>query len=466
MKRIISRVGVLSLLVSVVLLPVRLALAQSATADEEIKSILQDRIDRVKKSVGIVVGVIDENGARIISYGKPGQQSTQALNGDSVFEIGSATKVFTAILLADMVERGEVSLDDPISKYLPKSVKTPTRDGMEITLRQLSDQTSGLPRMPSNLTPKDNQNPYADYSVEQMYEFLSGYTLTRDIGAKYEYSNLGVGLLGHILSLRAGTDYETLVRTRICQPLKMDSTRIKLTPEMQVRLATGHSASLKPVSNWDLPTLAGAGALRSTANDMLKFLAANLGTSKSPLLVAMQKTHQTQHDTGIPDLEIGLGWHILKKFNTEIVWHNGGTGGYHSFIGFDQKKRKGVVVLSNSANDIDDIGRHILESQYPLAKIETPKERKEIKLDPKVFDAYVGEYQLAPGFVFTISREGERYFSAVSGQGRFEIFAETETVFFLKVVDAQITFAKDDKGQVTHLVLHQNGVDQRAKKTK
>jgi len=466
MKRIISRVGVLSLLVSVVLLPVRLALAQSATADEEIKSILQDRIDRVKKSVGIVVGVIDENGARIISYGKPGQQSTQALNGDSVFEIGSATKVFTAILLADMVERGEVSLDDPISKYLPKSAKTPTRDGMEITLRQLSDQTSGLPRMPSNLTPKDNQNPYADYSVEQMYEFLSGYTLTRDIGAKYEYSNLGVGLLGHILSLRAGTDYETLVRTRICQPLKMDSTRIKLTPEMQVRLATGHSASLKPVSNWDLPTLAGAGALRSTANDMLKFLAANLGTSKSPLLVAMQKTHQTQHDTGIPDLEIGLGWHILKKFNTEIVWHNGGTGGYHSFIGFDQKKRKGVVVLSNSANDIDDIGRHILESQYPLAKIETPKERKEIKLDPKVFDAYVGEYQLAPGFVFTISREGERYFSAVSGQGRFEIFAETETVFFLKVADAQITFAKDDKGQVTHLVLHQNGVDQRAKKTK
>ena len=466
MKRIISRVGVLSLLVSVVLLPVRLALAQSATADEEIKSILQDRIDRVKKSVGIVVGVIDENGARIISYGKPGQQSTQALNGDSVFEIGSATKVFTAILLADMVERGEVSLDDPISKYLPKSVKTPTRDGMEITLRQLSDQTSGLPRMPSNLTPKDNQNPYADYSVEQMYEFLSGYTLTRDIGAKYEYSNLGVGLLGHILSLRAGTDYETLVRTRICQPLKMDSTRIKLTPEMQVRLATGHSASLKPVSNWDLPTLAGAGALRSTANDMLKFLAANLGTSKSPLLVAMQKTHQTQHDTGIPDLEIGLGWHILKKFNTEIVWHNGGTGGYHSFIGFDQKKRKGVVVLSNSANDIDDIGRHILESQYPLAKIETPKERKEIKLDPKVFDAYVGEYQLAPGFVFTISREGDRYFSAVSGQGRFEIFAETETVFFLKVVDAQITFAEDDKGQVTHLVLHQNGVDQRAKKTK
>src|SRR6266536_453083 len=338
MKRIISRVGVLSLLVSVVLLPVRLALAQSATADEEIKSILQDRIDRVKKSVGIVVGVIDENGARIISYGKPGQQSTQALNGDSVFEIGSATKVFTAILLADMVERGEVSLDDPISKYLPKSAKTPTRDGMEITLRQLSDQTSGLPRMPSNLTPKDNQNPYADYSVEQMYEFLSGYTLTRDIGAKYEYSNLGVGLLGHILSLRAGTDYETLVRTRICQPLKMDSTRIKLTPEMQVRLATGHSASLKPVSNWDLPTLAGAGALRSTANDMLKFLAANLGYVKTPLAQAMADEVSIRRPVG-GDMEIAYGWHVQTKDGNPIIWHNGGTGGYRAYMGYDPKAR-------------------------------------------------------------------------------------------------------------------------------
>jgi len=151
--------------------------------------------------------------------------------------------------------------------------------------------------------------------------------------------------------LRAGTDYESLVRTRIAQPLKMDSTRVKLTADMQAHLANGRNAALKPAANWDIPTLAGAGALRSTINDMLKIVAANLGLSKSFLLTAMQKTHQPQHDTGIPNLEIGLGWHILKNFDTEIVWHNGGTGGYRSFIGFDRKKRKGVVVLSNSAND-------------------------------------------------------------------------------------------------------------------
>ena len=466
MKQIIKRTVIISFLVSVTLLPTRLVVAQTGITDGEVKSILQDRIDRAKKSVGIVVGLVDEKGTRVISYGKPSQESTQIVNGDSVFEIGSVTKVFTAILLADMVERGEVNLNDPISKYLPKSVKTPTRDGKEITLLHLSSHTSGLPRMPNNFAPKDNQNPYADYSVEQMYAFLSGYTLPRDIGAKAEYSNYGVGLLGHILALRAGMDYETLVRTRICQPLKMDSTRIKFTPEMQARLAKGHNPALKPVANWDLPTFAGAGALRSTTKEMLKFVAANLGLSNSPLLTAMQKTHQPQHDMGTPDVEVGLGWIIQNKFDTEIVWHNGGTGGYHSFIGFDKKKRRGVVVLSNSTNDIDDIGLHLLESQYPLAKIETPKERKAIKLDPKIFDAYVGEYQLTPAFILTFSREGDKFFTQATGQQKLELFAQTETDFFIEVVDAQVTFVKDDKGQVTHVVLHQNGRDQPAKKIK
>lgn len=466
MKQIIKRTVIISLLVSVTLLPTRLVVAQTGITDGEVKSILQDRIDRAKKSVGIVVGLVDEKGTRVISYGKPSQESTQIVNGDSVFEIGSVTKVFTAILLADMVERGEVNLNDPISKYLPKSVKTPTRDGKEITLLHLSSHTSGLPRMPNNFAPKDNQNPYADYSVEQMYAFLSGYTLPRDIGAKAEYSNYGVGLLGHILALRAGMDYETLVRTRICQPLKMDSTRIKFTPEMQARLARGHNPALKPVANWDLPTFAGAGALRSTTKEMLKFVAANLGLSNSPLLTAMQKTHQPQHDMGAPGVEVGLGWIIQKKFDTEIVWHNGGTGGYHSFIGFDKKKRRGVVVLSNSTNDIDDIGLHLLESQYPLAKIETPKERKAIKLDPKIFDAYVGEYQLTPAFTLTFSREGDKFFTQATGQQKFELFAQTETDFFIEVVEAQVTFVKDDKGQVTHVVLHQNGRDQPARKIK
>src|SRR5215510_10064599 len=262
MRKMANLVGIISLLITVILPPTRVIVAQTGIADNEIKSILLDRVDRAKRSVGIVVGLVDEKGMRVISYGKPSQTSNQTLNGDSVFEIGSVTKVFTAILLADMVERGEVSLNDPISKYLPKSVKTPTRDGKEITLLHLTTHTSGLPYMPSNFTPKNDENPYADYSVEQMYSFLSQYRLQRDIGAKMEYSNYGVALLGHILALRAGTNYETLIRTRICAPLKMDNTSIKFSKEMLAHLAKGHNPDLNPVANWDLPTFAGAGGLR------------------------------------------------------------------------------------------------------------------------------------------------------------------------------------------------------------
>lgn len=432
--------------------------------DDEINDILRDRVEVVRKSVGIVVGLIDDNGSRVIAYGSPSKSGDKELDGNTVFEIGSVTKVFTAAVLSDMAQRGEVNLNDPISKYLPKSVKTPAHDGKEITLLSLSTQTSGLPRLPSNLAPKDQTNPYADYSVEQLYSFLSGYTLTRDPGEQYLYSNLGVGLLGHILTLKAGVDYETLVRDRICGPLKMDNTRIRLTNSMKAHLATGHNQALEPVPNWDIPTLAGAGALRSTVNDLLRFIAANIGLLKSPLSAALQKTHQPQHATGTAGLEVGLGWHIQKKYGAEIVWHNGGTGGYHSFIGFDAKKKRGVVVLSNSTNDIDDIGRHLLENQYPLARFGTSE--RSIKLDQKVLDSYVGEYQVGLSLIIKITRDGDRLFGQASGEERLELFPSTETDFYFKDVDVRITFVKEPDGKVSRLVLHQNKINQEARRIK
>ncbi|MGH7596848.1 MAG: serine hydrolase [bacterium] len=441
-----------------------LGAAQDEPNPAAIRTILQERIDKNKKSVGIVVGVINSKGSQVIGYGKLSKERSQEPDGNTVYEIGSITKVFTSILLQDMAEHGELSLTDPLSKHLPKSVKTPTKDGKEITLLHLATHTSGLPRLPDNLDMKNADNPYVDYTVEQMYDFLSRYQLTRGIGEKYEYSNYGAGLLGHLLALKAGTDYETLVTKRICAPLKMSSTAIKLSPAMQARLAQGHNEVGRPASNWDIPTLAGAGALHSTATDMLLFIAANLGFTKSVLTPVMQKTHATQNSTGMANLEIALGWHILKKDGSEIVWHNGGTGGYRSFIGFDKNKGLGVVVLSNSTNDIDDIGRHLLNPKFELAKLEPTKERTAIKVDPKIYGAYVGNYELTPSFVIAVTKEGEHIFAQATGQPRFEIFPESEIKFFLTVVDAQITFAKDDKGQVTNLILHQNGIDQKARK--
>lgn len=320
------------------------------------------------RDVGIVVGLIDAHESKIIAYGKASENGAHRFDGDTIFEIGSVTKAFTGLLLAEMVQRGEVSLDDPISKYLPASVNTPTGDGREITLLHLATHTSGLPRMPSNFAPTNWSNPYADYTVEQLYGCLAECKLTNNMGMKWNYSNLGGGLLGHILARRTGADYETLVRKRICEPLKLRSTRIKLSLGLRARLAPGHDENGKRVPNWDIPTLAGAGALRSTANDMLKFLAANLNLHKSPLATAMQQTHLVQTRTTLTNLSVCLGWHVLAKHNKEIIWHNGETGGYHAFVGFDKTTGRGVVVLTNFKGWIDDIGLHLLDERFEIKR--------------------------------------------------------------------------------------------------
>jgi CubicO group peptidase (beta-lactamase class C family) len=428
----------------------------------EIQKIINQRVDDFHQSVGIVVGILTPEGRTIIAHGPLAKGDTRQMNGDTVFEIGSVSKVFTSLLLADMVQRKEVALTDPVAKYLPDTVKVPQRGGKQITLVDLATHTSGLPRMPNNFKPADPSNPYADYTVAQMYEFLSGYQLTRDIGEKYEYSNLGGGLLGHALARRAGVDYETLLHDRITGPLGMKDTAIKLSTGMQMRLATGYDAKLNRTSNWDIPTLAGAGGIRSTANDLLTFLAAFLGYTKTPLAPAMAAMLETRRPTDLPTMEIALGWHVATK-NGPFIWHNGGTGGYRTFIGYDPKTRAGVVVLANAftAAGVDDIGMHLLNPKAQLLPASTfapPKERKEIKVDPALFDKYTGRYELAPNFILTVTREGDHLFTQATGQPKVEIFPETEKDFFLKVVDAQITFESD------HLTLHQMGRNMPAKR--
>ena len=225
------------------------------------------------KHAGIVVGILRGGDQWVAGYGSfdAGQQPPDE---DAIFDIGSVTKVFTTLVLAEMVLRGEVALDDPAQKYLPSTLQMPKWRGQEITLFHLATHTSSLPRLPGNLwkTIKDQANPYANYQVSDMYEFLSGYKLKRPIGSRVEYSNLGMGLLGHILGLVAGKSYEELVSERILRPLGMNHTSIALSPEQQGRLAPGHTSDGKVTANWDIPALAGCGALRSTAGDVLRFL--------------------------------------------------------------------------------------------------------------------------------------------------------------------------------------------------
>ena len=439
---------------------VAVAQPTSVPGDAEIRRILTERIDEEHRSVGIVVGVVEPGGRRVVGYGRLATDDDRRPDGDTVFEIGSITKGFTSIVLADMVQRGEVALDDPVQRLLPADVRVPTRNGTAITLLHLATHSSGLPRLPDNLDPADPANPYADYTVAQLYAFLSSHELGRDIGEAVEYSNLGVGLLGHALATRADSDYETLVRDRVLGPLAMLDTSITLTPAGRDRLATGHDRALDPVANWDIPTFAGAGALRSTVNDMLMFIEANLGVRQSPLRAAIEATHRSQRSFGPPNMDIGLGWLLRTQHGRTIAWHNGGTGGYRSFLGFDAASGTGVVVLSNAARSPDDLGFHLLDQRFEL--VEAPQQRTEVGVGPAIYDDYGGRYQLAMNVIITVTREDDQLFVQLTGQQRIEVFPESATDFFMRVVDAQITFGRDDSGVVDHLVMHQNGADQRA----
>jgi D-alanyl-D-alanine-carboxypeptidase/D-alanyl-D-alanine-endopeptidase len=332
---------------------------------DSIYSILKKEVDH-KRSKSIIVGIVDANGRHIISAGVLSDEDPRLPDGNTVYEIGSITKVVTSLVLADMNLKKQFNLNDPLVKFLPKYVKPLNKNVRDITLLDLATHTAGFPRFPDNNYPKDLENPYADYTLGQLYEYISNFKPDYEPGSRFQYSNTGYSLLGQVMINVAGKDFETLVKEQVFSPLKMESTVITLTPALKSNMATGHNEYGKPVANWDMPALASNGALRSNVKDMLNFVAANLGLIKSDLYPAMELSHVKQVKKGGDDAYITLGWTLLDDNGKHILFKDGSTAGYHSFIGFDKKKNKGVVVLSNSVNDVNDIAKHILDSTYAL----------------------------------------------------------------------------------------------------
>jgi len=430
--------------------------ASTLPTDEEIRKILVDRIDVQQKSVGMVVGIITPNEKRIISYGKLSQNDSLQPNGDTIFEIGSVTKVFTALLLADMVRRGEVSLNDPVEKYLPAGVKIPERNGKKITLVDLATHTSGLPFAPSDLNAFDSAS-YAKYTDEQLYKFLSVYKLESDIGAKWNYSNLGIGLLGKALASRAGMSYEKLVRRRITKPLGMNSTAVTISSKMKKNLALGYNSKMQPAPAWEAPAFPGDGELKSTVNDLLTLLSAFTGDKKSSLSPAMTAMLQTRRPG--PNLQQALGWWVISlgPGDEGFVTHGGQTWGYASTVAYDPKTRTGVVILSNMTGNDGGLGWHLLRPALPVetsAAAQALKARKEITINTKLFDLYIGRYQPEAGDVITIERRGDNLFfvSPTAPQG-LRLYAESEQKFFIKEADLTVAFQISGEGQVSGLIV-------------
>lgn len=443
-----------SLIVALIVVFIALCAAHASAAPlpERVRAAAQARVD-AGQYPALVIAYVDGTQSKVDVFGK--LDDGRAPDGDTVFEIGSLTKTFTATLLAQEVEAGRLKLDTPIADLLG-GWKLPSRSGKAITLLDLADQHSGLPRLPTNLAPADAANPYADYDTAKLKAFLADYTLPRDPGASYEYSNLGFGLLGFALAKHARMSYAQLLETRLLRPLGMRMSSTTLTDAMRAHLARGHGGDGQPVENWTFDTLAGCGAARSTANDLLLYLRANMAAAASDADSAMKLAQKPRRDLR-KDERIGLAWMTRKTKAGDVIWHNGMTGGYASALGFNADGKRGAIVLTNIASSVDDLAAAALDADAPLAPA-----RKAVALDAATLADYVGQYQLAPNARFDITVKDGQLHAQLTGQPAFPVYATARDRFRYRVVDAQLDFERDGSGKVVALTLHQNGQSPRA----
>ena len=426
-------------------------------ADADVQVMLNYLVED-RETPGIILGMIEADGStRIVQAGSAGP-GTRPLGPRTVFEIGSINKTFTAAVLADMVARGEVALEDPVQKYLPEGVRVPSRNGRQITLLDLTTHRSGLPRLASNMAPADPTNPYADYTVEQLYAFLNSHELRRDIGSEFEYSNLGVGLLGHALGRAAGTSIQTLIQQRILEPLGMRMTSYGRDGAVAGWLAKGHDEEGNVVPYWDLTdAVAGAGGLRSSMEDMLTYLRAQLGPADTDLERAMRQTHQERHRF-TPEMAMGLGWSRRTVNGRTLLSHGGGTAGFNTMIGFDPEKQVGFVMLTNTGDFDDDVGADLLLRGQPLAI-------REVSINRGAVAPYVGEYELQPGRSAFVRLETDGTMTLrVPGNVRFRLYAESDSTFFTRRAPWRVRFTRDGAGAVTAMSVDMEGTVRTARR--
>jgi CubicO group peptidase (beta-lactamase class C family) len=396
----------------------------------------------------IVVGLLDEQGSQIISCGTLDNGTDQEANGDTLFCVRSMTGTFTRLLLQDMVERGEMKLDDPAAKYLPDSVRMATRNGKEITLRHLVDETSGIPDFWNTLNPQSADNPMADFTVEKMNAFVSGCQLAADPGTKHFHGGVDKGLLAQAIGLRAGTDFELLMIERFLRPLQMDNTRFTLTPEMKCRLASEHNELGYPMPRLEWGALRPLAGLYSTANDLLKFISALDLKPSSPLkgywLVGFP-----------PGAQRG-----------PVVYTGGGGFGGRSLACYDRTRRRGAVILSTSADLTRNFDDYLLDCEW-----ESDRRPTATNISTQLYDAYVGLYRPTrdQGGTNTYSsigirRQGDRLFAQAIGSSSWpaalllppiagELLPQSPTRFFERLSGKPVAFSRDSRGKITGLTM-------------
>jgi serine-type D-Ala-D-Ala carboxypeptidase/endopeptidase len=430
----------------------------ASPSEADIHKLIAGRVDTLagpEDGIGIAVGIIEPRGRRIVSYGHFNQGDPRTLGGDTIFEIGSITKIFTALLLADFIQKHEVSLLDAASKYLPADLKLPNRGGKSITLLDLATHTSGLPFMPP--LPDSGAIGAAKYSAKDIYAYLNNFSLPYDIGTRWDYSNLGYWLLSEVLAARGGAEYEHLLLKRIINPLGMTNTAIVASKAMKAKLATGHFASMQPADSFlSLPGYAimpAAGGLLSSVDDLLTIPSIALGYRTSPLTVLVADCLRPRRPTATKGIEQALGWTVIDDSAGQLVFRDGGTYGHASAMIWDPAKQIGVVVLSNHVQSVSDLAHHTLRPNYPLDQ-PTAIRHTEISLDPATLKGYEGRYEVEGEGVFELKLEGKfLIFQAPADWGlpKLRLHAESERDFFANELPLLVTIQLGDDGRAVAL---------------
>lgn len=403
-----------------------------AMTDAQLASIARQRIDGDRTGACLALAVVD--GQQVSrAYACADAARPVSINADSAFEIGSVSKTMTSALLAQLIEEGRAALDDPLAAYLPDGTRVPAFEGKPIRLRHLVTHTSGLPALPPGVPVADPANPYAAMQPDDLLRALERSTLERAPGSGFEYSNFASMLLSHAVATRAGMDLETLLDQRLFAPLQMDGAYINQRPE-GVTAATGHTPNGQPTPAWTFHTdLAGVGGVRATLGDMVHYVQGQLGLREAPVVQALARTQQpVATDASAP---IAMNWMLAPLDGRTVHAHEGGTGGFSSFVGFDRERGRGVVVLSDTAltsvGGLGDIGLHLLDETAPLGK-----PREAAQAPDALLDALAGQYELQGGMRMELRREGDALVLQAAGQPAFEMAYDSAGDFFPLQFDA------------------------------
>ena len=405
-----------------------------APADAQLQNVLRQRLQGDRTGACLAAAVIDQGVSRAYACADPADASR--IDATTAFEIGSVSKTMTAALLADLIAQGQGSLDDPLSAWLPEGTKVPTFEGQPILLRHVVSHTSGLPALPPGVAIVDASDPYAPVDAAMLLAALERSTLTQAPGTSFEYSNFASMLLSDAVARRAGTDFESLLDAKLFTPLGMHGAYVNQRPE-GVRAAAGHLPNGKATPNWRFQTnLAGVGGVRATLDDMVRYVQAQLGQVQAPIGDALTRSQQAVNPGGQPPM--AMNW-MLAELNGH-TWHahEGGTGGFSSFVAFDRKRQRGVVVLSDTAlhslGGLGSVGLHLADPSQPLGK-----PRKAVPAPGELIDALVGKYELQGGMAMTLAREGDALTVQAAGQPRFTMGYDDAGDFYPLEFDALLT---------------------------